>query len=357
VVDGDVNIPGFFVDWDINIPGFFVDGDFNIPGSFVDGDINIPGFFVDGDVNLPVAKMNNNSVLTIGTFDGLHLGHQKVLKKVVEIAIEEGLQSVVISYKDHPAFVLKMHPMPKMLCPAEIKQREMKKLGIERIELLDFTLELAKTPPLKFLKDFIIPRFHPKVIVMGYDSHFGHLRQGNLEFLCRHSEELGYRVEYVEPLLFEGEPISSSSIRDLLLSGKIEAANFLLGRPYRLIGNVGHSNSQGRKLGFPTANLNLLCPHQLVPKSGIYLSKVFLQENVFFGLTNIGCSPTVKKTGIIEIETHILDFQGDLYGQSMELELLRYLREEKMFKSVDELKEAIQNDIALAHIMLKEFSQ
>jgi len=191
---------------------------------------------------------------------------------------------------------------------------------------------------------------------MGYDSHFGHLRQGNYDFLCRHSEELGYRVEYVEPLLFEGKPISSSSIRNLLLSGKIEAANNLLGRPYRLIGKVGHSNSKGRKLGFPTANLNLLCPHQLIPKSGIYLSKVIWQENVFFGLTNIGCSPTVKNTGVIEIETHILDFQDNLYGQIMELDLLRYLREEKMFKNVDELKTAIQNDIALARVMLKEFS-
>ncbi len=301
-------------------------------------------------------KMSKKSVLTIGTFDGLHLGHQKVLKKVVEIAMAEGLQSVVISYKDHPAFILKTHPMPKMLCPAEIKLQEMKKMGIERIELLDFTLELAKTPPLKFLKDYIIPQFQPEVIVMGYDSHFGHLRQGNYDFLCRHSEELGYRVEYVEPLLFEGKPISSSSIRNLLLNGKIEAANYLLGRPYRLIGKVGHSNSKGRKLGFPTANLNLLCSHQLIPKSGIYLSKVIWQENVFFGLTNIGCSPTVKNTGVIEIETHILDFQDNLYGQIMELDLLRYLREEKMFKNVDELKTAIQNDNALARVMLKEFS-
>ncbi len=300
--------------------------------------------------------MKQNSVLTIGTFDGLHLGHQKLLQRVIEIGKAEGLQSVVLSYKDHPAFVLRVHPLPKMLCPAVLKERELKNLSIERVELLNFTSELAKTPPLKFLQEYIIPQFQPKVIVMGYDSHFGHLRQGNYQFLCKHSGELGYRVEYVEPLLYEGKPISSSVIRNLLLQGQLETASFLLGRHYRLLGTIGHSNSQGRKIGFPTANLNLLSPHQLIPKNGIYLSKVYWQGNVFFGLTNIGCSPTVKQTGIIEIETHILDFTGDIYGEYLELDLLRYLREEKMFHSIDELRAAIKSDITTARIMLKEFA-
>ena len=301
--------------------------------------------------------MNTNSVLTIGTFDGLHLGHQKLLKKVVEIAQAEKLQSVVISYKDHPAFILRAKALPKMLCPITLKQRELAKIGIDRIELLDFTPELAKTPPLKFLKEYVIPTFHPKVIVMGYDSHFGHLRQGNYEFLCRHSQELGYRVEYLEPLLYEGKPISSSTIRNLLSLGKIETANNLLGRAYCLIGTVIHSYSNGRKIGFPTANLKLLYPHQLIPKNGIYLSRIRYQEKVYFGLTNIGISPTLKNSGIIEIETHILDFSGDLYGETLEIELLHYFREEKMFKKVDELKDAIQKDIAMARTIISELDK
>lgn len=301
--------------------------------------------------------MNLPSVLTIGNFDGLHLGHQQLLQKVVDLAQAKCLQSVVITYKDHPAFVLRAHPLPKMLCPVIIKQQELLKLGIDKIELLEFTPDLAKTPPLKFLKDYIIPQFHPQIIVMGYDSHFGHLRQGNYEFLCKHSAELGYKVVYVEPYLYEGKPVSSSLIRNLLSAGKIETANKLLGRPYRLIGKVEHSYAKGRKIGFPTANLNLLYPHQLIPHNGIYLSKAFYQEKVFFGLTNIGISPTLKNTGKIEIETHLLDFNGDLYGETLELDLLRYIREEKMFKSIDDLKKAIQNDINLARTLLSEDSK
>jgi len=298
--------------------------------------------------------MKKQSVITIGNFDGIHLGHRKLLSRVLEIAKTENLTSVAISYTDHPAFTLKAHPMPRMLCPAGWKKRELLALGIEEVELLSFTAELSRTSAEDFLRNYLIPVWHPKVIVVGYDSHFGHQRKGNYHFLRSHAEDFGFQVEYIDPLMFQGKPISSSMIRELLQGGETETATELLGRPYCLVGEIGHGIAKGQDFGFPTANLILGNPHQLIPRSGIYFSKVHLGKDAFFGLTNIGSSPTVKHTGIIEIETFILDFNGDIYGQYLEVELLRYLREEMMFGSVELLIQAMRKDLATARRLIAE---
>lgn len=276
-------------------------------------------------------------VLSIGTFDGIHLGHRKLLATVRALASEQALRSVIVSYTDHPAFVLRKHPEPKMLCPSLIKQQELLRLGIDDVALLDFTGDLASMSAMDFLRDILIARWHPRYIVVGYDSHFGKGREGNKEFLEIHAEAFGYQVVYVEPLMEEGHPISSSRIRKHLQQGDLDSANRLLGRPYRLLGTVVQGLARGRAFGFPTANLALSNPHQLIPRDGIYLSRVHLEDAVLFGLTNIGSSPTVKHTGIIEIETFVIDYDGDLYDSKMQVELLKYLREEKMFANTDEL--------------------
>ncbi len=301
--------------------------------------------------------MIKQSVLTLGNFDGVHLGHRKLISYLVGIAQNENLQSVAISYTDHPAFTLQTKPKLQVLCSASRKKRELHSLGVEQVELLRFTPELANTSAESFLREYLIPVWHPKVIVMGYDSHFGHQRCGDYDFLLEHSVELGYRVEYVEPLMHEAKVISSSYIRELLCAGRIGAANELLVKPYCLEGEIGHGIGKGTSFGFPTANLDLSNPHQLIPKTGIYFSRAVLESGRFFGLTNIGSSPTVKQTGIIEIETYILDFSASLYGQSMEVELLEYLREEKMFGSIDMLISAMQQDLKKAEALTKVYLQ
>lgn len=292
------------------------------------------------------------SVLTIGNFDGIHLGHRKLLSRVQELAAASKLQSVVLSYTDHPAFTLKSHPKSQVLMPAAAKIKELKALGIDHVELLTFTRELAHTSADKFLKEYLIPVWQPLIIVMGYDSHFGYQREGNVEFLQQHAQAYRYSVEYVEPQLHDGQIISSSMIRKLLASARITEANLLLGKPYALHGIVGHGISKGRSLGFPTANLIPENPHQLVPKSGIYLSRATFEGKQHFGLTNIGCSPTVKHSGLVEIETHILDFDRDIYEAQLELELLLYLREERVFRSEQELAQAISLDVATARKLI-----
>jgi len=292
------------------------------------------------------------SVISIGTFDGLHLGHRKLLARLCDIAGQEGLRSVVVTYRDHPAFILNKQALPKLLCPSEIKEQELRKIGIDQVEILDFTEELAQTSAEDFLEQIMIPRWQPKVIVVGYDSHFGRNRQGNREFLEANQQRFGYRVEYVAPELYRGSPVSSTTIRGLLAQGRITEANRLLGRNYRLSGNVGRGIARGREFGFPTANLILSNPHQLLPAEGIYLSRAQLEDCELFGLTNIGKSPTVKHSGIVEIETFLIDFSGDIYGEYMQVELLRYLREEKMFANTDELIRAMHRDLAHARAQI-----
>lgn len=297
--------------------------------------------------------MNERSILTIGNFDGIHLGHQRLLSILVDSAKQRDSRSVVLSYTDHPAFILKAHPSPKVLCPAEYKKRQLHMLGIDEVELLSFSVELAKITAESFLREYIIPVWNPELIIVGYDSHFGYQRKGDYTFLEHHSGQFGYEVEYVEPLMFKSKPISSSMIRNLLLSGDIDLANKLLAKPYRLFGEVGHGIGKGESFGFPTANLILSNPHQLIPADGIYLSKAYVDGKSYFGLTNIGSSPTVKHSGVIEIETFLLDFTGDIYNAPMELELHRYLRQEIKFASVEELIAAMNRDLDSAREMIK----
>ncbi|MCK9557913.1 MAG: bifunctional riboflavin kinase/FAD synthetase [Candidatus Cloacimonetes bacterium] len=293
-------------------------------------------------------------VISLGTFDGLHLGHRKLLDRVRELASTECLKSVIITYKDHPAFILNQRALPKLLCPSEVKEQELKRLGIDQVEMLDFSQDLAETSALDFLQNVLIPRWRPKIIVVGHDSHFGKNREGDRSFLERFASRFNFRVEYVEPQLFEGKPISSSMIRDFLSRGQIEEANHLLGRSYRLSGKVGKGLARGREFGFPTANLILSNPHQLIPAEGIYLSKAHLEQASFFSLTNIGKSPTVKHTGIVEIETFLIDFTGDIYDDNMQVELLHYLREERMFANTDDLVAAMNRDLERAIALVAE---
>ncbi|MDD2229144.1 MAG: bifunctional riboflavin kinase/FAD synthetase [Candidatus Cloacimonetes bacterium] len=298
--------------------------------------------------------MKQKSVLTIGNFDGIHLGHQKLLSRMLELSQEKDLRSVVLSFTDHPAFTLKAHAKPRILCPPMLKVRELSDYGIDVVELLKFDKELASTPALQFLTEYIIPVWHPEVIVMGYDSHFGYKREGDYQFLIKHADEYGYDVEFVPPLQSNGMPISSSMIRELLDKGDIVMANQLLGKPYRLLGTIGHGIGRGKGFGFPTANLVLSHAHQLIPCEGIYLSKVHLSAGSYFGLTNIGSSPTVKTDGVVEVETYLLDYTGDLYNSDMELELIRYLREERMFSKVEELIAAMNLDLSKARSIINE---
>lgn len=297
------------------------------------------------------------SVLSIGTFDGLHLGHQQIIGKVLQQSSLRGQISVIISFKEHPFTVLNGGKKRHQLCPSSYKKRKLKEMGIDEVELLTFDERLREVSASDFLKRYLAEKWRPSVIVVGYDSHFGKNREGNREFLQKYAGYYGYELIYVPPLMYLDEPISSSNIRQLLLKGKPKEAAKLLGREYCLIGKVGQGLGKGKDFGFPTANLVLEEPNQLIPKEGLYLSRVLVDGISHFALTNIGSSPTVKDTGIVEIESHLIDFTANLYGKEMQVNLLSYLREEKMFANVAELIKAMQKDLAMAKAMIEEYKR
>lgn len=296
-----------------------------------------------------------DSVLTMGNFDGMHLGHQKVLYELVQQANKHSLKPIVISYIEHPGhFVHFKHQVP-ILTPRILKKELFKELGLHYVYFLNFSAETAHTSAQDFLQDVIVKYFHPKFVVSGYDTHFGYQREGNSEFLRKWESVYKYQTIQIDPVYHQESIISSTVIRDLLTSGEVRTANAMLGKPYRLYGNVTHGSQIGKTIGFPTVNLSLLDTEQLIPKNGVYLSKILINGQKHFGLTNIGTSPTLKNSAQIEIETHILDFDADSYSLPMQLDLLDYIRPESAFASVDELINAINQDINTGRSLLKSY--
>lgn len=293
-----------------------------------------------------------NSVLSIGNFDGLHLGHRKLIGELIAVARQLQLKSVVITYDNHPAEVLQRRLHPRLLLPPLQKARLLKELGVDKVALLHFDEELARVSAEDFLQGQIIGRFAPAAMVLGYDSQFGHQRRGDYAFLQEHQARYGYQLHFVEPLQHGNRVVSSTLIREMLILGDLAEANRLLGAPYTLFGEVAGGSALGRDLGFPTANLRLEDARQLLPQAGVYLSRVRLGGDSFFGLTNIGFSPTLKHSGNVVVETHILDFDRQIYGVPLAVELLQYFREEKMFSGINALREAMLQDLQRARELI-----
>ncbi len=284
-------------------------------------------------------------VLTMGNFDGLHLGHRKVLSILHEKAKELGLPAVVLTYWEHPGHYVHLKHQVPILTPRPLKKELIRACGSSQVYFINFTTETAHVTALTFLKEVLIEHFHPRLIVAGYDSHFGYRREGNADFLSRYGVEFGYDTIRVEPVYQDTNIISSTLIRDALQQGDVRTAAAMLGEPYCLYGTVSHGKKLGRSIGFPTVNLNPIDNEQLIPANGVYLSAVSFNQDHYFGLTNIGVSPTLKNNGQIEIETFILDFDREMYGENIRLEMLEFIRSEEHFPTVHALKRAIEQDI------------
>lgn len=294
------------------------------------------------------------NIITIGNFDGIHLGHRKLLGTMLLEAERESLNPVVITYGNHPAYTLYHPAAPMLLMPIPVRIRKLKELGIDEVEVLDFTQGFADTAAYDFLSSYLIPTYHPAVIVVGFDSHFGKGREGNYHFLERYASEYDYRLIYIDPVMHDDAPVSSSMIRNMLRYGNVTDAAKLLTHPYCIGGKVEHGKGWGKGMGFPTANLHPNDPLQLIPAMGIYLTRVHLQDRAYYGLTNIGTSPTLKKDNAVQIETYIIDFNGDVYDADLRVEFLQYLREEKVFGTKEELIQAMQGDLLRARKLIGE---
>ena len=285
------------------------------------------------------------SVAATGFFDGVHLGHQKVVSAVCSKAKELGLESQIVTFWPHPRSVLQQQAYDlRLLTSLEEKKQLFHEVGIDKVTVLDFTKEFSMLSTEEFIKHYLIERCGVSHLVVGYDHKIGHDTSETQKQMIATCRECGLEVVRIEEFVMADQIISSTKIRKMLEAGNVDGAAAFLGRRYALRGVVIPGNHLGRTIGFPTANLGLYDPLKLVPGNGVYAVKVFLRKESYKGICNIGIRPTVNAGNNISIETHILDFDEDIYGLDLKLEFVGRIRSEQKFSGLDALKLQLERD-------------
>ena len=287
------------------------------------------------------------SVAATGFFDGVHLGHQKVLSAVRDKARELGKESQIVTFWPHPRSVLQQQAYDlRLLTSLQEKEMLFSSLGIDKITVLDFTREFSRLSTEQFLRQYLVEKCGVSHLVIGYDHRIGHDQGETQSQMIETCRRCGIETIRVEELVIDGQTISSTKIRRLLEEGNVVRAAEFLGRKYALKGVVISGNHLGRTIGFPTANLGLYNPLKLVPMNGVYAVDVLLRKEKYRGICNIGVRPTVNAGNNISIETHILDFDEDIYGLDLVVEFVGRIREEVKFPSLQALKAQLEKDKA-----------
>jgi len=285
-----------------------------------------------------------DTVVTIGTFDGVHLGHQKILNHVLQLADKKDSRSFVITFDPHPRLVVSKNYDLKLLTTLDEKVKVFEKIGIDNLMVIKFTKEFSDQSSQEFVQNYICNKIGANHIVVGYDHKFGKNRNGDENKLRELGKQMDFDVTKVAPITLGDTIISSTKIRNLLLEGDITLANKFLGRTYSLSGKVVNGAGRGRSLGFPTANIEVENKHKLIPGNGVYAVSVWLNEEKFAGIMNIGLRPTFNQTQNVIIEVHILNFNKYIYNENLRIEFLERLRAEKKFLSKDKLIQQINID-------------
>ncbi len=296
---------------------------------------------------LRAGDLPRGGIVTIGNFDGVHLGHRRILEKVVERAGETSRPSVAITFEPHPLAVLRPDHAPRRIQTLRQKEESIEALGVENLLVIPFTRDFSLTEPEEFVRGFLGERLGASELVLGQHFAFGRGKRGDLALLKMLGPECGFTADGVEEVVVDGVPVSSTRIRDALSAGRVAAANAMLGREYFLDGIVSRGDRMGRKIGYPT--INLTPENELVPADGVYVAGIripsFSSDRVFDCVTNIGRRPTVYEDFSTTIETYVLDFSSDVYGERVRLYFVDRLREERKFPSVMALTEQIGRDI------------
>jgi len=283
------------------------------------------------------------TVITIGTFDGVHLGHQKIIAGLVKTAQDTELQALVLTFFPHPRMVLQKDARIKLINTIDEKIQLLELLGIDHLVIKKFTKGFSRLTALEFVKDVLVNKLHIKHIIIGYDHHFGRNRTANIDDLKEYGEIYGFEVTKIMAKDINEVTISSTKIRKALSEGLIEIANTYLGYHFMLTGTVIEGRGIGRDIAFPTANIHIKEDYKLIPKNGSYIVRSKIDNSMVFGMMNIGTNPTVGgKTKSIEI--HFFDFNQNIYGRKIKIELLKRLRDEFKFESVEALKNQLQQD-------------
>ena len=287
-------------------------------------------------------EINRETAVAIGKFDGVHLGHRRLLQEVLEQK-KKGLAACVFTFDPTPAVLFGLSD-GKELTTREEKRRLFEHMGVDILIEFPLNMETAAISPESFVEDILAGQMNTRFVAAGADLSFGSRGAGNAALLQAFSERYGFAVQIVDKIMLRGVEVSSTHVRGLVESGRMEEVEAFLGTPYTIMGTVVHGNRIGRTLGFPTVNL-LPVENKLLPPKGVYRSEVLFRGKKYRAISNIGCKPTVTKERIMGVETYLYDFREDIYGEEIEVYLYEFKRPEQRFESLDALKEQLQRDI------------
>ena len=284
------------------------------------------------------------TAIALGNFDGVHIGHKKLILDMTKVAKELNLVPSILLFNIHSKFITR-GKSPSCLTSKSQKEQLVKNLGVEIIYSIDFDENLMKLQADEFVKNILVEKLNTKLVVVGFDYKFGYKASGNVETLKELGKKYGFRVIVIDPVYVNDIIVSSTKIREFILSGRLDIANAMLDRNYQVIGKVIDGNKVGRKLGYPTANLELIDDFTL-PKNGVYRTKTIIDEKTYLSASSVGYNPTFENNKI-KIESHIIDFNEEIYDKILYLEFIEYLRGEIKFEKLDDLIDQIDNDIRI----------
>lgn len=298
-------------------------------------------------------KSNHPTVITIGTFDGVHAGHRKIIERLVDSAKMSLLESAILTFFPHPRMVLQKESDIKLINTIEERKQILERTGIDHLIIHPFTHQFSRLTALEFVRDILVNKLNAKKIIIGYDHRFGRNRTADINTLREFGNKYDFEVEEITRQEIEDVAVSSTKIRKALLDGRVEKANNYLQYPFTLTGTVVKGKGLGKDFGYPTANLHIEEEYKLIPKNGVYVVKADIDGTNYFGMMSIGTNPTVG--GIkVTIETYFFELNKDLYGKKLQIEMLTRIRDEKNFDSVDALKIAMRQDEAFCERYIQD---
>ena len=286
---------------------------------------------------------NINTVVTIGTFDGVHVGHRKILDQLISESKKKGLKSVLLTFFPHPRMVIQANNSIKLINTIEERIEILSKTDLDYLVIHPFDKEFSNLGAFDFVRDVLVNQLNVKELVVGYDHRFGKNREGDFEQLKEYSHTFDFNIKEIKAQDINNTAVSSTKIRTALKSGDIQTANQFLTTPFFIHGTVVKGQQLGNTIGFPTANIEIPQVYKLTPKNGAYIIKATHKENIYYGMLNIGNRPTVSGKNKT-IEAHLFNFDSDIYGNDIKIEFLQFLREEQNFKSIEGLKEQLEKD-------------
>lgn len=280
--------------------------------------------------------------VALGNFDGIHLGHQKLINKIIEDSKESGLKSSILLFEDHTKLTIN-HKQPRLITTYEKKLEIIERLGVDIVYVMNFDEKIMSLSAEEFIKKIIVDKINSKLMVVGFDYRFGYKASGNSSVLLELGRKYNIDVRILKPIYEDEKIISSTEIRKLIYNGDVFKAKNLLGRPYSIIGKVIEGSNRGHKLGFPTANMEINS-NLIIPKSGVYKTNSIINDKVYRSLTNIGYNPTFDEKKL-KMETHILNFDKNIYGKEIEIVFLDFIRDDIKFDSKEALIEQLNKDV------------